>query len=401
MNEFFWKFLGTPGKKKKDQKMESSNKDQIAALHLKLVDYQPGASIHETIAFIDTTCHLLKLQSSEISDSAKIILLFDKIESQSIKRQISLYLLTHDANWESIKILVSTIGENMRQGHQKSLRRNKRQEKNPSAVTGAPAPPPPAAHAGGGCTVLEDMVSKMNTLTTLCPSSPQKKRILFRCRNVPESHHSRLFTRPEEVIHIKGFAHSLDLRDGVSPSVHALFERYNTFVWDGDSLAHNSFTRILVDHLLSRDEVYIQQKRLFAVKIHKSVSEFKSSWHDTLVELCESTGRISWRKSSIQQLQATNESFIECEILFTAVSCRSFEELGGIALQFTKATDIFSYGGGQCVLNEFISTIHQDVNWFVFPASRKNKGRIENCLVSQDILRNYEHSKARLHILEN
>mmetsp|Transcript_185 Transcript_185/g.420 ORF Transcript_185/g.420 Transcript_185/m.420 type:complete len:204 (-) Transcript_185:109-720(-) len=174
--------------------------------------------------------------------------------------------------------------------------------------------------------------------------------------------------KPEQygkIVHLKGFARLIDFGDEKIMSLSNLAVDFlvsrqpDTIVWDGDSYALDSFTRLL--------------PRL----AEKTKAELVMFLRDRPADRARTDA--SWPRLGLN---------ITCYLTKPEIE---FEELGEIALRSTASAEIVSFGGGVVVANEF-KVLPERIRLYLVPAYRtSDAGVVEHCALETLQAPNLEH----------
>jgi len=174
-------------------------------------------------------------------------------------------------------------------------------------------------------------------------------------------------------VHIKGFSMRMipplepSSSSSIPPTLLDFLVSCSYLIWDGDSFAIDSFTRIIIEVIR---EKYLRSRRkmkLLAFKFKDQERIFCNNWHGRPVLCTTSTTTGSTPVTLTINYLLRSES--------TAKS--KYEDLGKYGLNFTKTIHIVAIGGGEVVGKEYKYTLElarsdpqRQFFWHIYPVCR-------------------------------
>jgi hypothetical protein len=176
---------------------------------------------------------------------------------------------------------------------------------------------------------------------------------------------------PDNTIHVKGFASGL----GHSTFPEELIQhilRFNHIVFDGDDLKMDSFTKYIACLAPRLDT---QRQKLIAFKLEASHDELYASWQRPVKVDMSDPFTVRIEDASKEETEQLRQE-VTIHYFLVPGEPGAFLELGVHALQATSAKQVVTFGGGECVIQEFESG-PTGVEWILYDIAREKGGRIE------------------------
>jgi hypothetical protein len=226
-----------------------------------------------------------------------------------------------------------------------------------------------------------------------------KKLLCFRCTKVDSVNHLINNVPKDRILHLKGFGQRINERHHIPFIIYKwMKENYDIFIFDGDDLRLDSFTKHIVILSTLLDST---TQKFIAFKCAVEEGTFLSSWNNRYVsidftsadgaspmkiELFDIPMRQSPRCSPRVQRKVKNDAFREdveefddlafsypsphtIPISYQILNETDYTKLGVAALKTTGSQRVFTIGGGAIVKKEFNES-PPAVMWYIYNVTR-------------------------------